>query len=147
MAKTLFDHLNAIYTNQSIDYFDTLEDAEKKSYSAFMINRLISMNPSYAQIANEFQLYLNTIGSRESYLFYSQIVPKGKQFNKYIKSQKKATYDDWLVALVKRHYGVSLHEATDYLHIYFASDEGKSNLRVLLEQYGIEPKKINKVLS
>jgi hypothetical protein len=147
MAKTLFDHLNAIYADQSVDYFDTLEDADKKSYSAYMINRLISMNPSYAQVANEFQLYLNTITPRESYLFYSQIVPKGKQFNKYIKSQKKETYDEWVVALVKRHYDVSLREATDYLRIYFASDAGKANLQRLLEMYGTDPKKIKKVFS
>lgn len=147
MAKTLFDHLNAIYADQSVDYFDTLEDADKKSYSAYMINRLISMNPSYAQVANEFQLYLNTLTPRESYLFYSQIVPKGKQFNKYIKSQKKETYDEWLVALVKRHYDVSLYEATDYLRIYFASDVGKANLQTLLEMYGADPKKIKKVFS
>lgn len=147
MAKTLFDHLNAIYMDQSIDYFDALEDGDKKSFSAYMINRLISMNPSYAQVANEFQLYLNTITSRESYLFYSQLVPRGKQFNKYIKSQKKDTYDEWLVTLIKRHYDVSSYEATEYLRIYFSSDENKSGLRKLLEQYGTEPKKINKVLS
>jgi len=147
MAKTLFDHLNAIYTDQSIDYFDTLEDADKKSFSAYMINRLISMNPSYAQVVNEFQLYLNTIGPRESYLFYSQIVPRGKQFNKYIKSQKKETYDEWLVELIRRHYDVSRYEATEYLRIYFSCDENKAGLRKLLEQYGTEPKKINKVLS
>lgn len=147
MPKTLFDHLNAIYTDQSIDYFDALEDVDKKAYSAYMINRLISMNPSYVQVANEFQLYLNTVEPRESYLFYSQFLPKGKQFNKYIKSQTKVTYDEWLVTLIKNHHEVSTVQALDYLTIFFASNTGKENLRAILEMYGTDPKKIKKVIT
>ena len=32
-TKSLFDHVDAIYTNQKIDYFGTLTEADKKSYN------------------------------------------------------------------------------------------------------------------
>ena len=147
MAKTLFDHLKAIYEDQSLSYFDTLVEADKKSYSAYMINRLVSMNPACIELVNDFQMYLNSIGSRESYLFYSQVLPRGKQFNKYIKAAKAETYDDWLVALIARHYQVSRRIAVTYLNVYFSSDEQKEDLRAVLELYGTDPKKIKKVLS
>ena len=35
-TKSLFDHVDAIYANKKIDYFDTLTDADKKSYKNYM---------------------------------------------------------------------------------------------------------------
>ena len=41
-TKSLFDHVDAIYTNQKIDYFGTLTEADKKSYNNYMVNRFDS---------------------------------------------------------------------------------------------------------
>ena len=76
--KKLFDHLNAIYLNQSPQYWESLTEAERKSYSTFMINRFLSMNMNYIEIVNALQEYYGSIGPRESYLFYSDLLPKGK---------------------------------------------------------------------
>lgn len=145
MTRSLIQHIDAIYTDQSVDYMDTLPVSDVRSYSTFMVNRWISMNPHYIEIVNQLQLYGSDISPRESYLFYSQLIPKGKQYNKYIKSSKSVKYEDWLIDLIRTHFEVSRIDAIEYLHIFYASDKGKADLRSILEMYAIEPKKITKV--
>lgn len=142
--KTLFEHLNAIYQNQRVDYYDSLDDSDKKSFNVYMINRFISMNSNFLPVVNEIQQYWGCIKAREVYLFYSQLLPKGKQFNKYIKASNEEEYDDWVVNLVKKHYSISEKEATDYLRIYYSTHNNKADLRELLESYGSDSKKLKK---
>jgi hypothetical protein len=145
MAKTLFDHINHIFEQQKISYFDELEESDKKTYNVYMVSRFISMNPDYLPIVNELQQYWGQIGPRESYLFFSQALPKKKQFNKYIKSTKDASdYEDWVVKLVAKHYMVSTSNAEEYLRTYYGSVTGKEALKELLSGYGIDPKQLRK---
>lgn len=146
MTKTLFDHLNHIFDIQDKNYYDQLDDLDKKTFTVYMINRFVSMNPDYVPVVNELQQYWNQISPREVYLFYSQIFPKKKQFNKYIKSSKDLDdYEDWLLELISRHFKISNYESTEYLRIYYSSNFGKLKLRELLEGYGISPKQMKKV--
>ena len=140
--KGLFDHLQAIYNNQKIDYWDKLEDGDRKSYSNYMINRLVSMESNFIHIVNLFQRFLGVTTERGSYLFYSQILPKGRRWNRYIKGNKEKGYPDWVIAILKNHYHISSYEVDSYLELYMASKEGKEELKSLLEMYGTEPKKI-----
>ena len=139
--KTLFDHIDAIYTNQRVDYFDNLSDGEKKTYNNYMVNRFLSMNPHQVPFVNELQKY--NLPSNIHYLFYSQVLPKGKQFNKYIKKTKEVKYEDWLVNIVVKHFNVSTMEAEEYLNIYYA--QNKSALKLLCQTYGIDNKTLKKV--
>jgi len=146
MAKSLFDHLSQIYEGQRIDYFDTLEEPDAKSFNTYMIHRFVSMNPDYISAVNTIQQYWDQLSPREVYLFYSQLLPKKRQFNKYIKNSKdQEKYESWLVELVSTHYKVSCEEATDYLNIFFSSPERKDSLRTLVEGYGRTPKELKKV--
>jgi hypothetical protein len=144
-AKSLFDHFNAVCLDQSVDYFDNLSEPDQKSFNAFMMNRLVSMNMDLLPLAAEFSQYYGVYGSRESYLFYSQILPKGRQYNKYIKPTKETKYEEWLVELVTTYFNVSIREAIDYLDIFYSSDEGKADLRSICEKFGTDPKKFKKV--
>jgi hypothetical protein len=144
MPKTLFDHVNAIYTDQTPGYFDALNDGDKKTFSPYMVNRVISMNADSIPIVNEFQKYLNLVGSRETYLFYSQLLPKGKRYDKYIKATKSEKYEKWVVELLSAYFGVSLAEAENYCGIFYSSESGKAELRIILERHGIDPKQIKK---
>ena len=139
-TKGLFDHIDAIYTNQSTDYFTSLSDADKKSYNNYMVNKFLSMNPHQLPFVNELQKY--TLTPELHYAFFSRVIPKGKQFNKYIKGKKENDYDAWLVDLVREHYGVSSAEATDYLDIFYKHN--KAELRGLCQMYGKEEKLIKK---
>jgi len=70
------------------------------------------------------------------------MLPKGRQFNKYIKGQKEDTYESWLVELVSKYFNVSTVEATTYLDIYYEHNRGA--LRILCELHGIDSKQLKK---
>jgi len=137
----LFSFLNAIYTDQSTEFFDTLSDSDRKKYhnSRYMLHRFLSMNPHYAPIVNELQKY-TAIPDRAHYLFLVSLLPKGKQYHKYIKGAKDDKYEPWLVALVVTHYLVSKVEAIKYLDIYYEQD--KAALRELCALYGVDKKQL-----
>ena len=140
MAKSLFDHINAIYLEQKKNYFSTLDDGEKRTYSAYMVNRFLSMNIHQLPLVNEIQKY--TLPSDVHYLFFATTIPRGKQYNKYVKAAKETKYEEWLVTLVAKHYCVSEIEAVTYLEIYYEQD--KPALRELCEKYGIDTKVLKK---
>lgn len=142
-SKDLFGLLDGIYTDQSVKFFDALSDAEKKVYknSRYMINRFISMNPAYAPIVNAIQSY-TSVPERAHYLFLTHMLPKGKQYNKYIKGTKDDKYESWLIDIVAKHFNVSQNEAIQYLEIYYKTD--KESLVVLCRQYGIDSKTLKK---
>lgn len=138
--KSLFDHINSIYQEQKKNYFQTLTDGDKKTYSAYMVNRFLSMNIHQLPLVNEIQKY--TLPNETHYLFFATTLPRGKQYNKYVKAAKETKYEEWLVTLVARHYCVSETEAISYLDIYYKDD--KPALRSLCEKYGVDPKVIKK---
>jgi hypothetical protein len=138
--KTLFDHINVIYQEQKKNYFQSLTDGDKKTYSAYMVNRFLSMNIHQLPLVNEIQKY--SIPDENHYLFFATTIPRGKQYNKYVKAAKETKYEEWLVTLVAKHYCVSEIEAISYLEIYYR--DNKSGLRELCEKYGIDPKVIKK---
>lgn len=140
MTKTLFDHINHIYQSQTKNYFSTLEDGDKRTYSAYMVNRFLSMNVHQLPLVNEIQKY--SLPSDMHYLFYATTISRGKQYNKYVKAAKEMKYEEWLVTLVAKHYSVSEVEVTGYLDLYYRDD--KAGLRILCEKYGIDPKLIKK---
>jgi hypothetical protein len=140
MAKTLFDHINEIYQSQKKNYFSTLDDGEKRTYSAYMVNRFLSMNIHQLPLVNEIQKY--TLPNEAHYLFLATTIPRGKQYNKYVKAVKETKYEEWLVDLVAKHYCVSQVEAITYLEIYYRDD--KPALRELCEKYGIDNKILKK---
>jgi len=145
--KTLFDHLNAIYADQRLSYWDELEDSDKKTYSTFMINRFLSMNPDYIEMVNLLQKYYGAIGPRESYLFYTQsgMIPRKRQFNKYIGKNTNGKHPDWAIELIAKHFLVSKSEAESYLDLYRSSKQGKEKLAEICRMYGLDSKKIGGV--
>ncbi len=141
MSKTLFDHICAIYQNQKISYYDNLTESDKKTYSTYMVNRFVSMSPDFIELANEMNKYGSIIDNRTSYLFYSQIIPTGRYFFKYIKASKEEPADPEIVSLIANHFEISLKEASEYLTIYKFTENGKSDLEELCLMYGIETTK------
>jgi hypothetical protein len=144
-TKGLFDFIRIIQEDQRLTSFDELSDVEKKTYknSKYMIHRFLSMQPSYAPIVNAIQKYTN-IPARAHYQFLTSILPKGKQYNKYIKAAtaRGDEYEDWLIQLVVKHYEVSINTAVIYLNIYYASN--RDELKTLCETYAVDPKLIKK---
>lgn len=141
--KELFDFLNGIHLDQTCEFYDTLSDSEKKKYryARYMMHRFLSMKPDYAPIVNALQMY-SGIPDRAHYLFLANVIPRGKQFNKYVKGSKEEKYEKWLVELVGKHYHVSKAEAIQYLEIYYQSN--KAALKDLCQLYGVDTKQMKK---
>lgn len=140
MAKTLFEHIDAIYQYQKPDYFSTLNDADIRTYSNYMVNRFLSMNMHQLPIVNEIQKY--NISPEVHYLFYSNVLPRGKQYNKYVKAKKEHKYEPWVIELVAKYYEVSQDEAMTYIELYQMHD--KEGLKELCRKYGVDDKTIKK---
>ena len=104
----LFEFLDGITVNQKVEYFDGLTDTDKKKYknSRYMLHRFLSMNVSYSQVVNELQKYPG-IPDRCHYLFLTNMLPRGKQYNKYVKGSRETKYEKWLVDLIAKHFHVS----------------------------------------
>lgn len=144
MSKSLFEHLTDLYTVKSPKHFDELEQSDQKGYNVYMLNRFISMNYDYIEVVNIFQQYWETTGQREHFLFFQDLLPRKKVFSKYVKKTKKEEYEDWLVELIMKNKEISQFQAIDYLRIYYQTCEGRENLKIICESYGIDNKRLKK---
>ena len=136
---TIFDWINEILVNKK--HWDDFTVDEQKKFSPFIINRWLSMDEEFIEVVNYFQKYaIGTLEPREVYKWYSDFLPKGKRFNKYIKSKNKKKYDPILVAIVCRYFECSKTEAKENLSLI-----SKEEVNQILENYGTDPKKIKSI--
>lgn len=142
-TKTLFDHINHVTSKQTKDYWDTLNDKEKKNWSNYMVHRFLSMKSEWIDIVNEIQKY--TLRPQDLYKLYTNVLPKGKQWLKYVKGKKSMTYPQWLLDIISKYYEVSLVESQEYLDIFYSTEQNKANLKAILQKYGVEEKEIKKL--
>ena len=141
-SKSLFDHIKEITSVQKPNYWDTLSDGDKKTWSNYMVHRFLSMKMDWIELVNELQKY--NLKPKELYKIYTNILPKGKQWLKYIKGEKKMQYADWLVNVVANEMKVSKKEAYEAVDMYMLSEGGMLELREICVKWGVEPKKIEK---
>ena len=140
--KSLFDHIKQITSVQNADYWNTLSEEDKKSWSNYMVHRFLSMKMDWVELVNELQRY--NLKPKELYKIYTNILPKGKQWLKYIKGEKKMQYADWLVNVVANETKVSKKEAYEAVDMYMLSEGGILELREICVKWGVEPKKLEK---
>ena len=141
--KSLFDHVNAVTNEQHPDYWDQISDDDKKSWSNFMINRFLSMKPEWIEFVNEVQKH--PLKPKELYKVYIDILPKKKQWLRYIKGDKKMKYPKWVYEIVAKHLQCSMREASDAVDMYEISTGGQSELADILFKYGTEEKEVRKL--
>ena len=142
-TKSLFDHITHITSKQTKNYWEDITDADKKTWSNYMVNRFLSMNMNWTDLVNEIQKY--KLEPKDLYRLYTEILPKGKQWLRYTKGKKTMKYQRWLLEIVAKYYESSLNEAHDYLEIYYSTEQGKAELKSILQKYGVEPKEIKKL--
>ena len=145
MPKSLFDHIKAITNEQDPKYWDKLEEADKKTFSNYMVLRFLSMKYEWVETIAAVQPYLQEVPPKAMYLAMIDLLPKGRHFMKYMKPKGADKYEAWLVELVAKHYEVSQLQAEDYLKILYASRTGKERILQLAEDYGTDPKIIKKL--
>lgn len=125
--------------------WDVLSDADKKSFTPYIINRWLSMNMDFIELVNELQRYtIGQISPEETYKLYYDILPKQKQFNKYIKGKKADKYNPALVELLSMHFLVSEKEAMEYIDMY--QETSLNTLKEIIKKYGKTDKEVEKLL-
>jgi hypothetical protein len=145
MAKTLFDHIKAITSEQDPKYWDTLDDSDKKTWSNYMIHRFLSMNSDWIEVLSEIQPYTQVLEPKQLYLTLIGIIPKGRYYLKYTKGKGENKYESWLINLLKQDFQCSLKEAEEYCDILYSTRSGRENLKYICEKYGIDTKEITKL--
>ena len=109
-----FEHVKNLHTKKR--RWDDFNDEEKKSFNVFIINKGLSMNPSYLGIVNMVQNFtgLNqVISPKEVFNIYFNLLPNKFRFYKWIKGQKTNKEKDKAEYLAM-HFKVSIREAYDY---------------------------------
>jgi hypothetical protein len=136
--KSLFDHINHITQKQTKGYWDSLNETEKKQWSNYMIHRFLSMKMEWADFVNEIQK-LN-LKPKQLYLVYSNVLPKGKQYLKYIKKKKGTIYNTQVIQKISEYFQISQTESEDYLNLL-----SKDKIRELISLYGYTSKELKQM--
>ena len=137
---TIVDWINQLLVHKK--HWDDFTEDEQKKFSPFIINRWLSMDKEFVEIVNYFQKYaIGTLKPREVYKWYCDILPKGKRFNRYIKGKKSKKYDKELINVLVKWFECSKLHIEEYLE-FLSKDE----LHNILKMYGLEDKKIRKLI-
>jgi hypothetical protein len=141
-VKKLFDHLNAITSEQDPKYFDKLSEEDLKSWSNFMINRFLSMKPEWVELIATLLPLTQTLQPKEMYKLYISVIPKGKYFLKYIKGKSEDKYEEFLIDLIKKDFQCSEKEAIEYIEVLYSTREGRENIKYIFDKKQITKLKL-----
>ena len=116
-AKTFFDHLNAVLKVQDPYYWDELDEVDKKSWNTYMMMRYLSMNPNWIEVIDIIQQYVHSLNPKHVYRLLIQYIPKGRNFIKYIKKDKKDEVSKDILNKLANYYECSVREAEIYTQL------------------------------
>ena len=138
-SKSLFDHIKEITNNQRPNYWDDLDDASKKSWNNYMVHRFISMKPEWIEVVNEIQQYWE-LKPKSVYQFYTDVLPKGRTFLRYVKSKKKSKVEKWAMEHLRDYFQTSSREIEEYLEMMT-----KQQVETIIMKYGVTDKELKQV--
>lgn len=140
-TKTLFDHFGHLLSSQSPDYFSTLSEADKRTWSNWMINKLLSMIPEYIEITNELQRYSINLEPELYYKVLISIIPKKRIYSKYIKKTKISPYSADVIEFLATYFLISKREVEEYIDLL-----SEDVIIAIYKEHGFEDKEIKKIL-
>ena len=138
--KSLFDHVRQVTSVQNPNYWDEISEEDKKSWSNYMVNRFLSMKMDWIDVVNEFQKY--NLKPKELYKLYINVLPKGKQWLRYVKGENDMSHPNWLVNIIVNHEKVSKKEAIEMIEMWYLTEGGMLELGEICRKWGVEEKKI-----
>ncbi len=137
---TIIDWINQVLIHKKP--WDSFSEEDQKTFNTFIINRWLSMDKEFCEYINMFQPYsIGMLESKDVYEFYRNLLPKGKRFNKYIKGKKDKKYDKELLEILSKHFEESKLNVKSYIDLI-----GKDELIDIVKSYGIEDKKIKRMI-
>lgn len=139
-ALGLFDHVRHIREVQDPKYFDTLSDADLKSWNNYIICRFLSMDSRYIDLINEIQKY-STLPPKEFYQLCITVTPRGRSFVPYIKSKADSKYPKEIMELLCLFFQDGEDVVESYLQLMTDSD-----VMSIVAKYGIGETEYNKII-
>lgn len=140
-AKTLFDHLKAITEGEDANYWDTLSEEDKKTFSPYMVNRFLSMNKDWIDIIAEFQKFtIGLLSKKDVFRLYFNIFPKERVFLQYVKATAPVGIPERLAAILEMRFECGKNTAREYFSLLMRTNEGKAELNEMLDAYGLDDK-------
>ena len=136
-VKNIFGWLGEITVKKS--HPDSFSQKSWDNWNSYMIHRWVSQNPDYIDIANYVQK-MNPQSKKEIYSIYRELIPRKKQWNKYIKNENKKNYQE-LSEYLTKYYQCSVKEVYDYIDIL-----GKDGVESTLMGMGLEKKEAEKLI-
>lgn len=107
---TLFDHIKNITTTKGAYLGD-------EGWNNWMINRFLSMDPSYCEVVNIVQKNTWQMKGENLYNLYKDLIPKQYKYLKYIKASKKVDYKPEEIEAIQSYFEVSKKEAKEYINM------------------------------
>ena len=139
-TKSLFDHVNEIRVGKNPKYFSTLSEADQKTWSNYMVCRVLSMQPDLVDVINDLQYYQDKLTPEQFYKVCIMATPKGKGYFPYIKSSSEK-YNKSLLTLLCVHFQDSQRNVVEYLHLIPRDD-----VRSIVRKFGYSEDQIEEML-
>ena len=139
-SKSLFDHLNEIRIGKNPKYFDTLTDADKKTWSNYMVCRFLSMSPESVETINDAQAYQDKLEPKDFYRLCSEVIPRSRGYHPYIKSEAEK-YNKSLLSLLCIHFKECERNVLEYIGLLTQED-----LRAIVKLYGYSDKQADELI-
>ena len=133
--KSLFDHVKAIRQLKDPNYYVNLSEDDRKTFNHFMIIRALSMDATIVEEMAQLYQIFDKIPSEQFYQLLVALVPKDFRFYPWIKS-KHMKHKKELLELVAKRFGVSRHEASEYVSVLIRSENGQSELVNICRAFG-----------
>lgn len=142
-VMSIFDHVKNVKSTKT--RWKDISEADRKSWSTFMVNRFMSMNWENVDVINQLQKY--TIGLMPNGIvqtLYCEVFPKEYGYHPYVKGVAENKFNSELVSIIKNHYLYNSDEAEDYIQLILKVNPNE--LKTLLKKYGKSEKEISKML-
>jgi hypothetical protein len=143
-SRGLFDHVSHIREVKSDNYYNSLTDSEKNTFSKYMLLRVLSMDSDIIEEMAFVSKYFQNIPNDQFYKLLIEIVPKGRRFSKYIK-KSTGNINDTILTCICDKFKIGQKDAIDYYDIFMADERGTKDLISLIECFGYTEKEIEKM--
>tara|TARA_Y100001963_G_scaffold78296_1_gene108539 strand:- start:70 stop:501 length:432 start_codon:yes stop_codon:yes gene_type:complete len=140
-TKSLFEHIKHITNVQSPTYWEDITDADKKTWSNYMVHRFLSMKQEWLVLVNEIQRYWE-LKPKTIYQFYTDVLPRGNTFLRYTKAKKKSKIEKWAMDILCDYFEESSENIEKTLDIM-----GKDVVNSIISKYGVDDKQMKKIWS
>ena len=144
--KGLFDHVKHIRQVQSPDYYDSLNENEQKSFSKYMILRVLSMDPNVIEEISLISKYMEVLPEKQMYTLLIQCLPKDFKFYPYVKKSTK-DLNQTIIDCICKKFNVGSRDSKDYYNLLISTEVGIIELQLLVAGFGYSQTEVEELFT